>query len=849
MSPYSRRMEALPLAWKALSDIQRDAASRVSGWLLDALAAIPGTPYRQDGPAPRTGCLLSPVLDRGRRTQLAFIDGDRGTGKSSVLLTLMELTSAAEYALDRPPGYTEERYRELISPIEKLRAQGCRIIWLETLDMEPLSRGTNLLAAILARIAQVVDAVLRDRPPIASALADPGCDADVVGRLQQLQNDAAIVWERIDGGIHGGDPQTRALWVTQAETAGLDLHRRISEVLDGIAGILRKGNGLDPLFVLPVDDFDLAPTHCLELLRLIRMVTTPRLFFLVAGNTRIAESVLKLRTEGDLIRLAHGKPSSVGEVRDRAVEIALNNMRKLVPPGQRARLANLRIAEALAFGQDMNGGDLKSRLRALRFETNQAPTGAAYISLLGFFLLDESYGDGGSMSAEWLAGTPRQVLDCRELFAELERPDPDAAMTYQDGDRLLARVLEEIQRQVSEDWRLPYSERERLAEMLDTSVRIGIDFESLIRVEQEHTRGILLKELEYGVLLRFSPTAVRMFVPLDRETVSYRERSENQEPRLEVPRRLAAGMMFAHDLAVTLWGGYLRHSALTYKTDAGPKVECRWGSGSSRIPTVIWPTPEWWGFREFERFDRHWNLHLDKCGGDFGSAWLAAIIEVVLDQGCVPGPRGLAPKRLAELADKLAQETPVRGARHVIRRSTLVAIGLLLAPESASDLQPTMFLGKKLRVLKAMLDPNVCDLIRAARARAYRKAMNRDTRLTPQAAALCAAIAPAVFWKRLEPTVRTALDSRGRLGADDLMSHAGVLVDLANPIDPQSLNDLLVQLRKIRSAIDEGPDTDPADAELDQVISLVEASIKSYPFNELEGGAFVPTEEDIERAR
>ena len=326
MSQDRRRLEAIPLAWASLTDIQKDAVESVSGWLLDALDAIPHTYTAADTRRSRHG-IPTPALDRKRRSQLAFIDGDRGTGKSSVLLTLMELTTAGEF-----PGTLPES-------VEALHQQRDRVVWPEVLDMEPLSQGTNLFAAILARIDQLLISRVEDTPPLAAVLRNQDGYADTATKLQQLQNDAAIVWERMDYGSHGGDPQARALWVMQAEKAGLEMHRRFGEVVDGVARTLQTRKSEPPLlFVLPVDDFDLAPAHCLQLLRLIRMVTTPGLFFLVAANTRIAEFVLKLKSEGELMKLAGSKASDTKDVFDHATEIAANNMRKLVPPGQQVRL-------------------------------------------------------------------------------------------------------------------------------------------------------------------------------------------------------------------------------------------------------------------------------------------------------------------------------------------------------------------------------------------------------------------------------------------------------------------------------------------------------------------------------
>ena len=259
-----------------------EASSR---WLVDALGSIPPLKdrpeqFRQSGP----------VLDRNRRSQLGFIDGDRGMGKSSVLLTLQALTTEDDFFVednaknradkDKPNKILTAEDRDRYPYTMKLHYQErSHIVWLETLDMEPLSKGVNLFAAILARIEHELDTRLNELPPMATALAEPDGYAGAADKLRQLQQDAAIVWDRTDGGGYSGEPQTRALWVNQAEKAGLELNRRIGEVLDAMARVRRNRRDQIPLFVLPVDDFDLAPCHCLELLRLIHMITTPRLFF------------------------------------------------------------------------------------------------------------------------------------------------------------------------------------------------------------------------------------------------------------------------------------------------------------------------------------------------------------------------------------------------------------------------------------------------------------------------------------------------------------------------------------------------------------------------------------------
>ncbi|BBL71394.1 hypothetical protein [Methylogaea oryzae] len=844
MTDHFRRLEAIPLSWNDLSNDQKNAVEAVSAWLVNAIDAIPARQERHFRPA-----YPLPLLDHNRRSQLAFIDGDRGTGKSSVLLTLQNMTISAEPDHSYASDLYEDHKFNAFERLDKLRQH---VVWLETLDMEPLSRGTNLFAAILARIAKMLDAGLHGLPPIAAALEKPDGLADVLAKLHQLQNDAAIVWDRMDGTGQGGDPQARALWVMQAEKAGLDLHGRLTEVLDGIARHLRFDGVENPLFVLPVDDFDLAPAHCLELLRLIRMITTPRLFFVIAGNTRIAESVLKLRTEGDLLRLVEGKPSDSNEMQERAAEIAANNMRKLVPPGQRAMLKRLRLEEALRIRAEPRGRSLRDRLADIRFEVNQAPTDNPEMSLSQFLLLDEKAVGGASMTAEWLAGTPRQALDYAEMLAKFVRPRTQATTTdkgksrarnmakdaprhiqYRHDDQLLSVLLEDIGRQIKEDWILPYALRQRLTDKLDTSLGISLDFQNQLYVDQSALREEL-KTSGGATVIISNPYFAGLFITTGRDSAGGQPDTEGKRSGIEIPRQIASAVLFAHDLAVSLWGGYLRHSALTYGTELGPKVTAVWGYGQKKNTPVVWPLPEWWTFRDYERFAHQWRLHAAQCDGRYGLAWVMAILEVVCNEAYEGGNEGLSKTRLQRLLSCMANEKPKRMARRVLRDSVLTAIALMLAPESASGLDVSAFTDETIGFIRAISNqPTLVGRIRRRRAQIWNQANYQGIAITKQEIELCFAISPERAKKDFNDRVRgltryAQVEKQAELlrKSIDYNTKFTMLKTLKNQINATHQDDLLNNLETLLLYEDYYKD-------------------KQNKFNELCNGIFIPEEDDF----
>ena len=264
-----------------------------------------------------------------RYSQVAFIDGDRGTGKTSVLLTIRHVCSICELP-------------KTISPeVKQLHENQACFEWLETLDMEPLRRDSNLFGAILARLEAVLGNSLKPRNAISGVLDDLDAHEKYLADLTALQNDVVLAWDfnTSKRGEHL-DPHAYAAEVLRAERASLQLNTRMTKLLESLSNWRRTAyHQKDTVFVLPVDDFDLAPIRCLELLRLIRSISTPKLFFLICGNSRLAQTALTLKNEGELCELVSGIAFRNDEwntlIRPTANEVAANNLRKLLPPQQR----------------------------------------------------------------------------------------------------------------------------------------------------------------------------------------------------------------------------------------------------------------------------------------------------------------------------------------------------------------------------------------------------------------------------------------------------------------------------------------------------------------------------------
>ena len=218
--------------------------------------------------------------------------------------------------------------------------------WLEPLDLEVAGdEGENLLAAVLVRISEALGS-----SPVS---ASKGC-RDAVEKLEELANDIGIAW---DGNLKARagslDPDTYSQETMRAQRARLSTNSRLRFALDRLLRNRCYGLSGEELFVLPIDDFYLKPKASLELLRLLRMISVPRLFFLIMGDMKTVEALFFEKALADWTAVAGAQVLATRSEREkqevlaRVREMKARYLRKLIPEGQRAIIGWTEWHEAL----------------------------------------------------------------------------------------------------------------------------------------------------------------------------------------------------------------------------------------------------------------------------------------------------------------------------------------------------------------------------------------------------------------------------------------------------------------------------------------------------------------------
>ncbi|MCY1015621.1 hypothetical protein [Pyxidicoccus sp. MSG2] len=368
------RPEAQPFRWSELDQEQRKVASLIHQWMVRFVDSTPiGLPAQ--------GPFTWQAADLQRPSNVLLIHGGRGSGKTSVMLTMLEiwrrsLMEGLEYpGADRPAcndgpseaGDKEKerslRYLLAGTPFDDALVAGAHPGWiipLKPLDLQPLPQSASLLTWIASRIfefasllEQLATGTLEGEAPqpIASWHPESRNEAPWRKPWREFATAAAYGWEsNLDQRRGGLDPEAFAEELTQAERSRHDVVVKWRAFVSAVVKYARQQfprtiDGKARL-VLPIDDVDMNPNRCVEVLELVRFLWHPQLVFMLTGQSRLFVKMLRVSCHG----LMRGGLGSGGvnrsefqslDARPSAHELAVQAYDRVIPPGQRFSLASL----------------------------------------------------------------------------------------------------------------------------------------------------------------------------------------------------------------------------------------------------------------------------------------------------------------------------------------------------------------------------------------------------------------------------------------------------------------------------------------------------------------------------
>ena len=731
------RPEARPLSWSVLSEAQKGAFRKIVALIGDALPPR----SREDEGSAGVRRSVDEWLSDDRSSRTVFLDGGRGSGKTTILLSLMQACSSkGEQHIAEAPG-------KLRDDLHRIRDH---LVWLQPIDMEPAPESFHFLGAILARLEQVVGYVGLESRAAASdepaGLLDPNPSYySALTKLRRLQTSVALAW---DGNVHERgprvDPDTFAQEMMRTEKSRLSLSREVQRVLDELARtVMRSSEVRDPLFVLPIDDFDLNPPACLLMLRMLRMISVPRLFTVLLGDLRVARVVLNLKLSSDIAGVGRGvhvnqvsvEPSEVARC---AGEVADNALRKLAPPSQCIQLGRYDMPGGLQFrpiGSAEQDPQLHQLLAAIPMafaDANVTGVGTCDLfrgyslkSYLNFLVAPALYARGFErpetfdpntppddvyQGAQLVESSPRRLADLWLSLSNIvpkplgvrEQDDPSSAETVPD-QRLRADMVEhfgrECRRLLKSEPALNPTERETVPPAnTNGGMAIGDwDIANLpVRLTAVTSRYANVDTTPPGQSLYEAQVAL-LHARHWQLRVLESQPGETATPRVLLPETTALYVV-VYDLLALSPGRHQprppRLENLLAQNTSWAATE--WSVGGAQTVTLRWPIPPLASVWGFDQFTAAWNKHLSSTSTvspeESFFTWLSLGSAVLAGEEPVECERGAPTKgdwqALSLLLKRCVELTP-RARDWAIKAVSLLMPEFALPPSAVKSLGET----------------------------------------------------------------------------------------------------------------------------------------------------------------
>ncbi len=575
---YTLRPEAGPVRRRSLNRSQFEALRKTVAALSEAVKDAADSSRSSD---------VDHATETDRVSRLFFVSGQPGSGKSSLYVTLRALLGK-----DRRHDDIRQEYCERPPTIPFSALKG-KIRWLEPLDLEvAVDDGENLLAAVLVRIAEAIDH--------SSPSASKDC-RDAMEQLEELANDIGIAW---DGNLKARagslDPDSYSQETMRAQRTRLQTNSRLRTALDALLKNECYALAGEELFVLPIDDFYLKPKASLELLRLLRMISVPRLFFLIMGDIKTVEALFFEMALADWTAVAGPqvfatlRERTKQEVLPRVREMRARYLRKLIPAGQRAIIdwtewdEGLRFSPPPATWGSGRAESLCKLLSTIRWRNRPDEQECNLLDYLVSPLLDkdalcETTGDlalpkldDGNRNMvnrfreaysglQVLDATPRELLDlwmCLPKPGTSEEVCAKAAQTDCGGDSHLRMVVERTLVAIEEQDFLTEEDQEILRFVFPTSSRDDLQLRSN-RLGLKQKTGPWRGNSNQDVLVRPHRDWRLGILGPKPQGSKCRNRENSHEPqetrgqdvqhdengKSHLPPRVAAWIILLHDLA------------------------------------------------------------------------------------------------------------------------------------------------------------------------------------------------------------------------------------------------------------------------------------------------------------
>jgi len=670
------RPEAQALGYDDLNHAQVHALGKIIRLLYAAVCRLD-----QHDKSPQDFALL-----HGNTHQIMFLSGVRGSGKTTVYLSLRHACQTPELWCGHKQLNTD------LQPM--LHTLHSRLLWLQPIDIELLLHPSFFLCKILARI----DDETSSKNAQQDLLSANNAYQDALNQLMQFKNDVALSWP---GNLleqrANLSPDAYSMALMRWEQGRLSITQRFCDVLDGLARHAFQGHSVQqPLFLLPIDDFDLNPSCTKTLLNILRTISVPRFFCLALGDVQVAEQMIGLEISGRITRLSQQANKNgllypaAKEVNATTGSLTATAIRKLIPQGQRIELKILTIDESLHFSPPRTHADtIETLMRNISLEKTCL---SRSISIFDFLFPSPPTLAGGwhtppqpdnpakytPYAGQYLfQAPPRRIMDHWFALLTLSQREPDPTQEFElelelELELEIAHFLvKEIQRHLKEQ---PIDGATHQS-ITDSFTPHGFNLRASGLVVVDHQPVTNTLRLTHATLVLRDPAPLALALP-----------AQNGQTSIVIKRETASYFILLHDLATFASSNDdVTHSPVPARLNW---ASTRWPIGLLDTLHLSWAVPNWPDFRRMDRFGWLWTELKSKIDPDkpqhYYYAWFCAFTALYAES--------LPNKDFTwSLPSALTKTALVQSIRPILKENSvdswkwLIASALLFSPECGCE--------------------------------------------------------------------------------------------------------------------------------------------------------------------
>ena len=278
-----------------------------------------------------------------RRNNVIMIDGVRGAGKTSLLLTLLAGWSSPE--IFEPVGRKEE-FQRMMGTVRALKS----------IDFDPLPPDLPIYNWIIQAFHPLVrevggkSALGFTEPPEQEEIEDT-----LSGKYRALHHAAAVGWttgllrQQLER-----DGDEFLLWQQEQQLHWQALQSKWQQFLDKLLQKLEDASPTDPsdklprggIIVLPIDDLDLQAARTRELLLAIRVLRHDRLAYILTGDTEGTDLALKTSFHRDFTRgIKNMSDDFLDRIMESTQDLGPKLRQKTIPSSQIFKIGGLNIED------------------------------------------------------------------------------------------------------------------------------------------------------------------------------------------------------------------------------------------------------------------------------------------------------------------------------------------------------------------------------------------------------------------------------------------------------------------------------------------------------------------------